>query len=153
MEGESTGLEINVATLIAGGIIGYLWQRSKACSISGYRDFYLFKDTYLLKTVLGMFVGALIGFVVLKSFSPYEGNFLALLNTPGLTLDTMLLIFIGGIGFGLFSVLAGGCPTKQHVAAASGSKTSMLYLLGFYAGLIYFQVVILAYLLSVLGVG
>ncbi len=151
MEGESTGLEINVATLIAGGIIGYLWQRSKACSISGYRDFYLFKDTYLLKTVLGMFVGALIGFVVLKSFSPNEGNFLSLLNTPGLTLDTMLLIFIGGIGFGLFSVLAGGCPTKQHVAAASGSKTSMLYLLGFYAGLIYFQVAILAYLLSVLS--
>jgi hypothetical protein len=39
------------------------------------------------------------------------------------------------------------------VAAASGSKTSMLYLLGFYAGLIYFQVVILEYLLSMLGSG
>jgi uncharacterized membrane protein YedE/YeeE len=100
-----------------------------------------------------MFVGALVGFVVLRPFSPYEGDFLALLKTPGLTLDTMILIFIGGIGFGLFSVLAGGCPTKQHVAAASGSKTSMLYLLGFYAGLIWFQVVVLAYLLSIFGVG
>ncbi|HVP22909.1 MAG TPA: YeeE/YedE thiosulfate transporter family protein [Conexivisphaerales archaeon] len=151
MEGESTGLEVTAATLVAGLAIGYLWQHSKACSVSGYRDFYLFRDTYLLKTVLGMFVGAAVGFAVLGLFSPYESGYLSLLNTPGLTTGTIVLIFVGGIGFGLFSVLAGGCPTKQHVAAASGSKTSMLYLLGFYAGLIYFQVVILEYLLSILG--
>jgi uncharacterized membrane protein YedE/YeeE len=151
VEGESTGIEVTVATLIAGLIIGYLWQRSKACSVSGYRDFYLFRDTYLLKTVLGMFVGALAGFTLLSFFSSYELGFLALGNTPGLTVDTMVLIFVGGVGFGLFSVLAGGCPTKEHVAAASGSKSSMLYLVGFYAGIIYFQVIVLEYLLTILG--
>ena len=152
MEREITGLEVTIATLVAGLVIGFLWQRSKACSVSGYRDFFLFRDTYLLKTVVGMGVGAFAGFAVLRFLTPNEGDFLALLSTPGLTFDTILLIFIGGLGYGIFSVLAGGCPTKQHVSAASGSKTSMLYLIGFYAGIIYFQVVILGYLVAIFGV-
>jgi uncharacterized membrane protein YedE/YeeE len=153
VEGESTGVEITVATLGAGIVIGFLWQRSKACSVTGYRDLYLFRDSYLFKTIIGMFVGALVGFAVLKMFSPYMGDFPALLSTPGMSVTTVILILIGGIGFGLFSTFAGGCPTKQHVAAASGSKHSMLYLLGFYAGIIYFQAVILEYLLVFFGTG
>lgn len=151
MEGQGTGVEITVATLVAGVAIGYLWQKSKACSVTGYRDLYLFRDTYLLKTVVGMLIGAIGGFAVLKSFSRFMSDFPTLFSTSGLSMYTVLLILIGGIGFGFFSVLAGGCPTKQHVAAASGSKTSMLYLLGFYAGIIYFQVVVLEYLLVLFG--
>jgi hypothetical protein len=153
MEGESTGIEIAAATLTAGVVIGFFWQRSKACSVTGYRDLYLFKDTYLFKTIVGMFAGALGGFLILKLFSPFMGDFPVLMNTPGLSNTTILLVFIGGLGFGLFSVLAGGCPTKMHVAAASGAKTSMLYLVGFYAGIIYFQVVVLEYLLVLFGSG
>jgi uncharacterized membrane protein YedE/YeeE len=151
VEGESTGIEITAATLVAGITIGFVWQRSKACSITGYRDLYLFKDTYLFKTVVGMFLGATVGFFALKWVSPFMSDFPAITSTAGVSPFTVLLILIGGLGFGFFSILSGGCPTKHHVAAASGSESSMLYLVGFYAGIIYFQVVVLEFLLVLFG--
>jgi uncharacterized membrane protein YedE/YeeE len=142
--------EIPALTLAAGTLVGIVWQKSKACSVSGYRDFYLFRDTYLLKTVAGLFVGAFGGFLELYWFSPYMSTFFSSSRNV-LPLPTIALTLIGGIGFGFFSVLAGGCPTKQHVSAASGGKTSMLYLLGFYGGLLYFHLVILQYIIGLLG--
>ena len=146
-------IDVTVATFVAGTILGFLWQKAKACSITGYRDLYLFRDTYLLKTIPGMFIGAVLGFLAFWPFSPELRDFPLLMNTPGMSTAAVVLLLVGGLGFGVFSVLAGGCPTKQHVAAASGSKSSMLYLVGFYAGILYFQVVILEYLLVLFGTG
>lgn len=144
-------MEFAVLTLLAGVVIGFAWQKSKACSVTGYRDLYLFRDTYLFKTVVGMFLGAFLGFVVLASFSPYMGSFLSLSGLSDVPLITAVFTLIGGLGFGFFSVLAGGCPTKHHVSAAAGGKTSMLYLVGFYVGLLFFQLVVLQYIVVMLG--
>jgi uncharacterized membrane protein (UPF0136 family) len=80
MEGPPLTLEIGLATLAAGGIIGYLWQRSKSCSISGYRDFYLFKDTLFMRTIVGMALGALVGYLLFFRFSPHRADFPLMLH-------------------------------------------------------------------------
>jgi hypothetical protein len=58
----------------------------------------------------------------------------------------------GGIGFGFFSVYAEGCPFRQHVMAAEGKRSAWMYLLGFYAGIVYFNIVTIKWLELLLGI-
>jgi uncharacterized membrane protein YedE/YeeE len=46
------------------------------------------------------------------------------------------LTLAAGVIIGLFSTLANGCPTRQHVLAAQGVQDSMYYLGGFYLGVL-----------------
>jgi len=140
-------IEIGLATLAAGFVIGYLWQRSKSCSISGYRDFYLFRDTLFMRTIVGMALGALVGYLLFFRFSPYMADFpLMLHNEPGAgSLATLTLAVIGGLGYAFFSVLAEGCPLRQHVNATTGNGAAIIYIVGFYVGILFFQIVMVNY--------
>jgi uncharacterized membrane protein YedE/YeeE len=51
------------------------------------------------------------------------------------------LAIIGGLILGLVSVLANGCPVRQHVLASQGVQDSFFYLLGFYLGIVVFHLV------------
>jgi uncharacterized membrane protein YedE/YeeE len=148
MEGPPLTLEVGLATLAAGGVIGYLWQRSKSCSISGYRDFYLFKDTLFMRTIVGMALGALVGYLLFFRFSPNMADFpLMLHNEPGVSsIATIILSVIGGLGYAFFSVMAEGCPLRQHVNATTGNGAAIIYLVGFYVGILFFQFVVLNYI-------
>jgi uncharacterized membrane protein YedE/YeeE len=53
----------------------------------------------------------------------------------------LILTVSAGVVIGLFSTLANGCPTRQHVLASQGMKDSMFYLAGFYLGVIVYYVV------------
>jgi uncharacterized membrane protein YedE/YeeE len=160
-------LVVLLATLSAGFVIGYLAQRARICFIGGVRDYYLIKDGYLLKGAVGFFIGALIVFAVSRLFSSVQGwpwmVSAGLLPIPGAPLSGfdvagavpgsvhVLLAVIGGVGLGLFSVLAGGCPLRQHVMASEGSKNSIAYLLGFYVGAIVFHAFILPFIVQLSG--
>jgi len=136
-----------VATLVLGFVIGYLGQRSRLCFISGYRDFFLTRNTLLLKGVLGTVLGALGGFILFSLLGGSVPGFPLLSHTPLMSFkSTWLIAIIGGLGVGFVGVLAGGCPFRMHVLAAEGRKTYGYYLLGFYAGLIFFNLVTSQYL-------
>ncbi|MEM2883910.1 MAG: YeeE/YedE thiosulfate transporter family protein [Nitrososphaerales archaeon] len=137
-------LTVSLATLVAGIVIGYLWQRSRSCSISGYRDFFLFRDTLFMRTIIGMALGALIGYLLFYRFSSLMSDFpLYLHNEPGAnSIPTLILAAIGGLGYAFFSVLAEGCPLRQHVNATTGNGMSIFYLLGFYSGILFFWLVV-----------
>ncbi len=127
------------ATLIMGIFIGYLVQRSRFCSIGGFRDFFLARDTYLLKGYGGVLVGATGGFLLFKFLGGNISGFpLGLDLPPAVPLITMM---VGAVGLGLCSVLVGGCPTRQHVMAAEGKESAVFYLVGFYIGIAYFLLV------------
>jgi uncharacterized protein len=131
-----------LATLVLGFVIGYLGQRSRLCFISGYRDFFLTRDTTLLKGVAGAFVGALAGFIIFRLLHGTVPAFPLLLSTPLPALNTALLItVVSGLAVGAVGALAGGCPFRMHVLAAEGRKTYWFYLLGFYAGLVFYNLV------------
>ena len=51
-----------IATIFLGLIMGYLGQRARMCFIGGIRDYYLVKDTYLIKGLFTFVVCALAGF-------------------------------------------------------------------------------------------
>ncbi len=131
-----------IATLVLGFVIGYLGQRSRLCFISGYRDFLLTRDSTLLKGVAGAFLGALGGFILFHSLKGSVPGFPLLLTAPLPALDVGLAItIVAGLAVGGVGALAGGCPFRMHVLAAEGRKTYWYYLLGFYAGLVFYNVV------------
>ena len=157
-------IEVLVSTLIGGLIIGYLAQRARMCFIGGIRDYVLVKDKHLFKAPGMFFVGAVVVFVVsylLASVPNWPWFVSSGLNPiPGAPLSSSLttpiwihvsLALLGGLGVGIFSVFAGGCPLRQHVMASEGNKSSIAYLAGFYVGAIVFTAVILPIIIQVLS--
>jgi uncharacterized membrane protein YedE/YeeE len=57
---------------------------------------------------------------------PYSGSYLT-------------LTIIAAFGLGLLSVLANGCPFRQHVMAAQGISGAAYYLVGFYGGILVYD--------------
>ena len=135
-------MTVAIVSLLFGFVIGYLGQRSRMCYIAGYRDYFLVRDTYILKGVIGTFIGAIVGFILFHFLDGNVPGFPMLLDTAGINLKSAWLFAIaGGLGLGFFGVLSGGCPYRLHIMASEGKKTYWAYALGFYVGLIYFNVV------------
>jgi hypothetical protein len=134
-----------VATLIIGGILGYLGQRSRMCFVGGLRDFILVRDTYLLRGLIAFGLTAWLAF-------PLAGLVVGARPGPFGVSDaiTVALTILGGLGVGFFSTLANGCPLRQHVLAAQGVKSSIAYLAGFFAGAVIFHVWIASLLFRLL---
>jgi uncharacterized membrane protein YedE/YeeE len=129
----------SIATLILGFIIGYLGQRSRLCFVSGYRDFMLTHDTTLLKGVGGAFLGALGGYILFSLLGSGVIGFPMVLQTTILTRSAIIITIVSTLGVGIVGALSGGCPYRMHVLAAEGKKTYWVNLLGFYAGLIFYN--------------
>lgn len=139
------------ATLVLGVLIGYVGQRSRMCFIGGVRDFLLVRDGELLKGLLAFFVTAWAGFAVAGLFgllgdSWSRGDLLGAAAgwTGGLLAQgwTLAIFAFAGFGVGLFSVFANGCPFRQHVLAAQGDVNAVLYLAGFYGGILAYGLVL-----------
>jgi uncharacterized protein len=128
-----------LGTLAIGLFIGYLGQRSRFCAVSGFRDWFLVRDTRLLKGYGAIIVGGALGFFFFRLMG--DGITKYPLGMDIGTVGGAGVIALAAIGMGYFSTLAEGCPFRQHVAAATGSRTGLFYLLGFYLGIIYFFLV------------
>ncbi len=157
------------ATLCLGFILGYLGQRARLCFIGGMRDWVLVRDTHLLKGLFSFIVAVFFGFLIFYFISPAIKTFPWFLNggvvfakkwaamgikeSPSFMLPVpgdpitwspnvgahLLLAVIGGLGVGFFSVFAGGCPFRQHVMAAEGSRSAIAYIFGFIVGAVIFH--------------
>jgi len=150
-----------LATLAIGAIVGYLGQRSRFCTISGIRDFFLVKDSYRLKGLIGIIIGGVIGFgalnlfgVKLDGFSNLGGLEVMPFFKDGFTnIEPTLLILISAIGvffMAYFSVMAEGCPFRQHILAGEGRSSGIIYLAGFLAGAIFYNLALRPFLESLM---
>ncbi|MBW2037019.1 MAG: YeeE/YedE family protein [Deltaproteobacteria bacterium] len=158
-----------IATVFLGLIMGYLGQRARMCFIGGMRDYYLVKDTYLIKGLIAFLICAFAGFLLFQFVAPALKTFpwfldggtvfskkwaakgitaspSPLLPAPGDPITWspkvwahVVLAILGGFGLGFFSCLAGGCPFRQHIMAAEGSKSAITYLVGFALGAVIFH--------------
>jgi uncharacterized membrane protein YedE/YeeE len=158
-EGTMTGIfawKIGLATMVIGMLVGYLGQRSRFCTISGVRDFFLVKDSYRLKGLIGIVIGGVIGFALvnklggtLSSFTKPGGwEFMPMLK-DGLNVTPSILIPLSAVGaffMAYFSVMAEGCPFRQHVMAGEGRLSGIIYIAGLVLGVVFFDVVIVPYL-------
>lgn len=136
-----------LATLIVGMIAGFFAQRSGLCFMGGYRDYFAFRNTSLLRGAIAFFLGAALGYVILSAlgmiyfadtfpWTLFKGSAAipgSVVKTTALA-TTLLVAIIGGFGVGFFSVFAGGCPLRQTVMASEGNRSSILYLVGLLIG-------------------
>ena len=68
-------LKISIVTAVIGVILGFLGQRSRMCFIGGWRDFFLIRDTYLLKGFFAFLITAAILFAVFNHSGYYLKNY------------------------------------------------------------------------------
>jgi uncharacterized protein len=123
-----------VATLLIGLAIGYLAQRSRMCFVGGIRDFILVRDTALLKGLIAFGLTAWIAFPLIDLMAGLPRATFAIGDSV-----TIAITVAGGMGVGVFSTLANGCPLRQHVLAAQGIVSSWTYLAGFLGGAMLFH--------------
>lgn len=118
-----------VASLVVGLVIGFVGQRSRMCFVGGIRDWILVRDTFLLKGLAAFFLVAWVLFPVSEILGGAPvGRF------AGPVTQTVLFTVAGGFLVGSVSILANGCPLRQHVMAGQGNADSMVYLAGFALG-------------------
>ena len=134
-----------IASLGVGVIIGFVGQRSRMCFIAGIRDWILVRDTFLLK---GLIAFVLVGWVAFPLSGLLGGAAVGDFGRP--VLGAVGLAVAGGFGVGYLSVLANGCPFRQHVLAAQGTVSSMVYLVGFLVGSFVFEGVVAPFIVEYL---
>jgi uncharacterized protein len=157
-------------SIVIGLIVGYLAQRSRMCFVGGIRDFILVRDKALLRGFWSFLLTAWILYSILFSvgvihpeasthssvvqisageigLSTFQSSTLArIINRlfiipPRLNLLALLLA-IAGFSVGFLSILANGCPLRQHVLTAQGNIDSLMYLLGFYSAVIFYDFIL-----------
>lgn len=116
-------------SLVLGAVVGIALQKSRICTAGGFRDLILIRDSYFLWGMIGLFVFALVGNLVLNfnSFNiGFEGQPVAHTN--------QLWNFLGMVLVGLCSVLLGGCPIRQTVLASQGDTDAGITVMGLVVG-------------------
>lgn len=116
-------------SLVLGAVVGIALQKSRICTAGGFRDLILIRDSYFLWGMIGLFVFALVGNLVLNfnSFNiGFEGQPVAHTN--------QLWNFLGMVLVGLCSVLLGGCPIRQTVLASQGNTDAGITVMGLVVG-------------------
>ena len=126
-----------IASLVVGIVIGFVGQRSRMCFVGGIRDWILVRDTFLLKGLIAFVVVVFVGYPVAAAAGGVPNGDFGFPIT-----SAIVLTVIGGFGVGYVSILANGCPFRQHVLASQGAGSSMMYLLGFFAGAPIFHTIV-----------
>lgn len=115
------------ASLAAGLVVGILAERSRLCMAGGIRDIFLIRDFTLILGFVAIFIAALIGNLLVGSFS------FGFADQP-VSHDKHLWNFFGMMVVGLGSVMLGGCPLRQLILAGEGSGDSVSAVLGMLFG-------------------
>ena len=126
-------MTVTIVSLLFGGVVGYLGQRSRMCSIGGLRDYVLVRDTGLLKGALALAVSAWVGFGVVRLIVGSDaGHGLIAAGTTPSGLTAVAAILVGAVLLGFIATLSGACPLRQHVLAGQGRVGAWYFLAGFY---------------------
>lgn len=114
-------------SLGAGLLVGALAQVTRLCMVGGFRDLFLFKETKLIIGFAAIFAAALVGNLIMGTFTPgFAGQ--AVAHTDG------LWNFLGMVLVGYGCCLLGGCPLRQLVLAGEGNGDSVITVIGLIAG-------------------
>ncbi len=119
---------VMLASLVLGGVSGFVMHRADFCMVAAFRDFFLFRNTRLLKGLLVL---------VMVSALLFEGVHLAgwLPRYPfPLLAPPSLAGAIGGMFFGLGMVLAGGCVVGILYRVGAGHFFHAVTLIGLLFG-------------------
>ena len=137
-------------SLAVGLFIGFVAQRVRFCTMGGWRDLILVKDTYLFLGIVGLFIGVLVTNYIVGNFGTgtllgvdvnYHWGFTKQpIALPGVDANGKLRIAdffmdFGGLALvGLAAALAGGCPLRQLVMSGEGDADAGMTVFGMLVG-------------------
>ena len=140
-----------------GLVVGFIVQRTRFCSIGGWRDLFLAKDFYLFSGLAAFVIGALATNYIVGNFGS-SGLFGLDLGSPhgsiayhwGFTKQPIALPYVDAagaiawpqyiwtfLGFSLVGLAAtqmGGCPLRNIALAGEGDTDAGVSVLGYIAG-------------------
>jgi YedE family putative selenium metabolism protein len=139
-------------SLAVGLFIGFVAQRVRFCTMGGWRDLIMVKDTHLFLGLLGLVVGTLAANYLLGFFG--DGGVATSTGIVayhwGFTSQPIALPGVDAIGnirwtdflwdagsmalVGLAAVLAGGCPLRQLVMSSEGDTDAGFTVIGMIVG-------------------
>ncbi len=114
-------------SLVAGLVTGAVALKTRMCLSGGFRDFFLVKDTFLLKTYGLIFLSAM-------AANFFFGTFKLGFTGQPLAHTMHLWNFLGLYLVGVAATLLGGCPLRQLIMAADGNTDAGVCVLGMLAG-------------------
>lgn len=116
-------------SLVLGAVVGIVLQRTRICTAGGFRDAILIRDTHFLWGLIGIFVFALVGNLVLN----FESFNIGFVGQP-IAHNDHVWNFLGMTLVGLCSVLLGGCPIRQTILASQGDSDAGVTVFGLIVG-------------------
>ncbi|MBI5558662.1 MAG: YeeE/YedE family protein [Deltaproteobacteria bacterium] len=119
---------IHTCSLLLGLTAGFVMHRSDYCMAGMFRDAFLFKNTFMLRTLLLQIVITMAIFEIARLSGLLPLYPFPLLGFPSLA------NLAGGFLFGLGMVLAGGCVVGTLYKMGGGSTISLAAFLGLIAG-------------------
>lgn len=117
-----------ITGLLLGLAAGFIMHRSDYCLAGMFRDLFLFKTTFKLRTLLLLLVCSMVLFEAARQFGLLPLFPFPLFDSPSLA------NVIGGFLFGTGMVLAGGCVVGTLYKMGAGSLPSALAFVGLLAG-------------------
>lgn len=126
-------------SLVVGLVVGFLFQKSRLCTVGGWRDLILTRSTYLFTGIAAIVIAALVTNYIVGNFA--EGTLVGkdiiynwgFTNQP-LAHNEHLWNFLGMSLAGLAFVLLGACPLRQLILSGEGDTDAGVVVLGFIAG-------------------
>jgi YedE family putative selenium metabolism protein len=135
--------------LIIGLVAGFILQRTRFCTVGGWRDMFLAKDFYLFSGLAAFIIAALAANYIVGNFTAsgvtgdiaYHWGFtkqpiaLPYADAAGAILWSQYIWTFLGFGlFGLAATLMGGCPLRTLVLSGEGDTDAGVSVLGYIAG-------------------
>lgn len=118
-----------IIALIGGLVVGVILQRTRICTGAAFRDVFLIRDMHYLWGVLGIFVAALIGSLILTKGHLHIG-----FTEQPVAHNMHIWNFLGMTLVGFLAVLLGGCPIRQTVLSAEGDGDAAVTVFGIIIG-------------------
>jgi len=116
-----------VLSLVAGLFLGFLFQKSRFCTIASVRDTFLFKETYALQGIIALVLFAFITNIILGQF---HLGFPSVETPQPLAHNDTIWNFSGMLLAGFALTLAGGCPGRQLILSGEGDSDAGVLILG-----------------------
>ncbi|HET6497456.1 MAG TPA: YedE family putative selenium transporter [Coriobacteriia bacterium] len=114
-------------SLVAGLALGVVAQRSRFCTMGGFRDLVLVRRFDLLFAAVGLLVGSTVANLVLGQYN------LGFTGQPVAHTDA-LGNFAAMAVAGLAAAMLGGCPFRQVIMSGEGDADAFVAVLGMIAG-------------------
>lgn len=126
-EGPGSQHAFWLISLVAGGVVGVLAQRSRLCMAGGIRDAVMVHDFRLLAGFVAIWATVTIGNLILHKYN------LGAVSQP-IAHSQYLWSALGMALAGWGSILLGGCPLRQLILAGEGNGDSAVTVLGMIVG-------------------